>query len=211
MAGYMARIDTLKAEAWIKCSVAAEITENGIQQFVQKEITNFHQRVMNTCTPSGSTCNTCSTPSVVPCPTYYVCQLYFDKERKCKMCFYHQTVKPAVCPKNICNVIFKEIERNHQKKKPSWKNTDASKWCSNYWELAKCYCPSEGYGESSCANEIDLNGLVSILQFCKFIHMQLGVSGSGLKNVLEKVCEFCFVLSYNLGLLQYSNDVNQFT
>ncbi|XP_060583723.1 uncharacterized protein LOC132739908 [Ruditapes philippinarum] len=46
---------------------------------------------------------------------------------------------------------------------PSYKNSDATQWCSNFWEIAKCFMPPDGYKEKASATETDFNGIISVI------------------------------------------------
>lgn len=160
MADYREIFRTEETQNWFKCSLALHITREGILEFVEYEINRFHQYILSIL-PSRLACNTCTTQSVVPCPAKGVCKI--GRGGKCLN--FHR-VLPTGCPKNVCDRIFREIELAHKHQGPSWKNTDASRWCSNHWEIAKCFCPPDGYSHISNSKETDFNGLISVMQNC---------------------------------------------
>ncbi|WAR29414.1 hypothetical protein MAR_002982, partial [Mya arenaria] len=52
-----------------------------------------------------------------------------------------------------------EIHKTNLRKKPSWMNTDSTKWQdknSGYWQVAKCYLNTPGYLDNTGPNEIGL-------------------------------------------------------
>lgn len=107
-------------------------------EFVEREIKLVHQQIINKL-PAGAICNSCTTQNVVLCPTKDVCTI--ERSGKCR---FH-SVLPTSCPNKICDTIAKEIKSIHNYNTPSWRNTDASRWCTSAWELAKCFLPSDGY------------------------------------------------------------------
>ena len=69
-----------------------------------------------------------------------------------------------------------------------WTNTDATKWTSDYWELAKCYLPY-GYDATRNETEADLSGLLSLIINCKDVDNYLTAKVDPDKNDLyHKVC-----------------------
>ncbi|KAH3777844.1 hypothetical protein DPMN_179292 [Dreissena polymorpha] len=54
----------------------------------------------------------------------------------------------------------------HRFKGPSWKNTNAQGWKSNWWDIAKCYLPPKGYAYVSSVQESDFNAVINIILNC---------------------------------------------
>lgn len=168
---------------WFKCALALHITKAGIVNYVEREIHQFHEKSLKAVTaaiplPAGSTCNSCTTQSVIVCPTKGYCDI-----RK-GGCVYHKGSQ-TLCTTGICTGLAETIKSEHRYRKPSWKNVDVSKWCFSAWELAKCYLPPDGYINVSSAKETDFNGLISILENCLLFD---GQCSSDQKAVYEKVC-----------------------
>lgn len=160
MSNYTDLLRSLENQNWAKCAVAVSITSEGLRDLVKKEIEVFRDNILtNVRQPSAFTCNSCSTSDVLECPTNTVCKKYQGK------CTFH-TYPPSQCKNNICNKIRDEIIKEHLFGKPSWKNTDATKWCSDEWEIAKCYFPPNGYEDKHTAEETDFNGLISCIINC---------------------------------------------
>jgi hypothetical protein len=67
------------------------------------------------------------------------------------------------CPKGICEDLRDNIIAAHSYKNPSFKNSDAQKWCDDFFEVMKCYLPLEGYADKSTVDEIDFNGIISVV------------------------------------------------
>ncbi|KAH3770248.1 hypothetical protein DPMN_171532, partial [Dreissena polymorpha] len=66
-----------------------------------------------------------------------------------------------------CVKVKLGIESCHRFKRPSWKNTKAQGWKSNWWQIAKCYLPPTGYAGVSSVQESDFNAVINIILNCK--------------------------------------------
>jgi hypothetical protein len=67
------------------------------------------------------------------------------------------------CPNNICHNVKDALHKHHRYQGPSWQVTDATKWCSDAFQIAKCYLPPKGYDNKSSFAEIDFNGTLGII------------------------------------------------
>ncbi|WAR20372.1 hypothetical protein MAR_002210 [Mya arenaria] len=168
MSNYKQLFQEKKNQNWLKASVAFDITRKGLIPFVKLIVTILQQTILakvkriNFLT-SGATCNICTTPNVLTCRTRGVCG-----SRGHFPCSYHKNAKPRKCPANICNAFMSEIKDYHRFRGPSWKNTNANAWCSNPWEVAKCFLPPDGYLNVQTADDTDINGIISFIINCKF-------------------------------------------
>lgn len=223
MADYRELFRTTESQNWFKCALALQITREGIVDFVENEIVQFHQDVIGNVQralglPAGSTCSSCITQNVVPCPSKGLCKI-----GKAGKCLNFHTRSPTGCTKKICDRIVKGVELEHKYAGPSWKNADAKKWCTSAWEFAKCFCPPDGYTKTSSAKDTDFNGLISIIQNCSRFKKLLSPTSD---MVLEKVCKnlsFRFSVTvlnhiwavrgkwalYNFTILRYACQVSQ--
>lgn len=158
MADYKDVFKTTKNQNWAKLAVAVYIATQGLLDFVKSHIDKFQKDLLanNSKTSAVLTCNTCSTTDVVPCPSRGICN-----HGKCK---FH-TSPPKKCLNSICNNIQSDIENEHRFKTVSWKNTDARAWCTNAWQIAKCFMPP-GYLLVTTAEETDFNGLINVILNC---------------------------------------------
>ncbi|XP_052226171.1 uncharacterized protein LOC127841392 isoform X3 [Dreissena polymorpha] len=136
---------------WLKAWLAIDIAKSGLEHFADNEAQNFHQHIYSQVTSTLksplSTCTSCTTDNV-----------WYNKQ----------------CPMQICNKVCQEINNEHlynnnnkNKNCWSWKNTSAKLWQTNYWEIAKCYFPPDGYAATSSIQDTDFNGVVSFLLNCK--------------------------------------------
>ncbi|XP_053378649.1 uncharacterized protein LOC128548219 [Mercenaria mercenaria] len=155
-----------KYQNWMKAHLAVKITKEGIEPFVYDEIEQFQQKCLtdickNNGLPVGTTCSSCCTENVVVCPTNRICNAGRGR------CNFHRNsatqYRPSGCPNKICHNFKNEIQRAHRFYGAAYKNTDATQWCSNTWEVAKCFMPPDGYKNSTSATETDFNGIIAVL------------------------------------------------
>ncbi|KAH3770857.1 hypothetical protein DPMN_172154 [Dreissena polymorpha] len=74
----------------------------------------------------------------------------------------------------LCSEIGNQIWYHHRFKQapvkgPSWRNTNITKWCTDSWELAKCYMPPTGYKDKASAGETDFNGIIGAIYNCTWM------------------------------------------
>ena len=103
----------------------------------------------------------------------------------CESCYWRRA--PS-CPKKFCDIIKREIENNHRYGEPSFDNTNAKKWKTDAWEIAKCFMPlSKGYRECT-SSEADFSAIVNIIingqPFDALVSCDLNHS----ENIFSKVC-----------------------
>jgi hypothetical protein len=152
---------------WLKGALAVLFAREGLTEFVENEISDFQRDLLQSifiqnAIPSGATCSNCTTANVLKCPTQEVC----GRKRPCKL--HDPSVQNKTpnqkCPQNICHHIKDAIAKHHRFQAPTWQITDATKWCSDAVEIAKCYLPSLiEYGNKNSFAEIDFNGTVGII------------------------------------------------
>ncbi|XP_053382059.1 uncharacterized protein LOC123541230 [Mercenaria mercenaria] len=163
---YDPKLSGAKFKNWIKAGLGVLLTKEGIEPFVYDEIEQFQQKCLsdicnNNGLPAGTTCSSCCTENVVVCPTNRICNARRGK------CNFHRNSAtqylPSGCPNKICHNFKNAIQRAHRYYGPSYKNTDAAQWCSNPWEVAKCFMPSDGYTDAMNAADTDFNGITSVV------------------------------------------------
>lgn len=172
MADYNDIFKTTENQKWAKYALAVHITREGLIDFVKFHINQLKNDLVakNSRTSAVPTCNSCSTAGVVPCPSKGTCDVIRGK------CKFH-TSPPTNCPNGICNNIQRDIEKEHRFHGPSWKNTNTNAWCTNAWEIAKCFMPPDGYLQKKSAEETDFNGIISVILNCvRFDNLLPGVS-----------------------------------
>ncbi|XP_053382016.1 uncharacterized protein LOC128549404 [Mercenaria mercenaria] len=155
-----------KFKNWIKAGLGVLLTKEGIEPFVYDEIEQFQQKCLsdicnNNGLPAGTTCSSCCTENVVVCPTNRICNARRGN------CNFHRNSAtqylPSGCPNKICHNFKNEIQHAHRYYGPSYKNTDATQWCSNPWEVAKCFMPPDGYKDATKSADTDFNGIISVI------------------------------------------------
>ena len=179
-----------KFHNWIKAALAVLFTKEEVEPVVYDEIKEFQQKCLqdiatSNSLPVGSSCNNCCTENVVVCPKDRLCNV---RRRKCS---YHRNAatqyRSSGCPNIICHNLKNEIQNAHRYYGPSYKNTDATQWCSNPWEIAKCYMPPDGYKDVTTAAETDFNGIISVIINHKGFDAKISDNLSNKNNIFDKV------------------------
>lgn len=164
MADYSDILNNPDNQNWVKIALAVHITREGLLPVVKKTILQFQSSILKNIGRASAdlpaTCNSCETYHLLSCPTTGACS------RATGRCKYH-SAPPRPCPEGICNKFKAEIEANHRFRTPSWKNTDAKAWCTDSWQIAKCYMSPDGYSNVQSAEETDFNGIVNVFINCK--------------------------------------------
>ncbi|XP_052235753.1 uncharacterized protein LOC127847710 isoform X4 [Dreissena polymorpha] len=140
------RLTKKEAQNWFKCMFATYTTRDVIAQLADLGFKAFYLHVRSDMRAKHgiletNTCCLCSDPS--------------------KLC-------------QLCSEICIRLWENHRFKKsklkgPSWSNTDTTKWCTESWELAKCYMPPTGYRDKPNANSTDFNGIIGAIYNCTWM------------------------------------------
>ena len=140
------------------------------QTFLFNSLINF--RTVSLSGNSTQNCNQCTLLNVLPCPTNTICSR--DNRGNCKQ---HnnfdssKTYKP--CPSNVCDKLQKAISQEHiPGKGPRWTGSDPQLWCSNVWEIAKCFMPA-GNETKHAYEEFDFIAIITMLMNAKFIQRDL--------------------------------------
>jgi hypothetical protein len=190
MASYSPKLLERKYNNWIKAQLAVLFTKEGIEPFVCQELQEFQLKCLNDICYnngliSGTLCSNCSTENVVKCPTNRICNIRGGR------CNYHRNsatkYNPAGCPIKQCHNFKIEIQNVHRFNGPSYKNTDATQWCSNSWEVAKCFMPPDGYKDVVCAQETDFNGIISVIINNENFQVKVNEILSNKANIFEQV------------------------
>jgi hypothetical protein len=175
---------------WVKAALAVLFTKEEIEPVVCDEIVQFQQKCLRDISISNglsarSTCSSCNTENIVVCPTNRICNVNRGK------CGYHRNFStkfhPSGCPNKICHNMRSEIQKAHRFYGPSFKNTDATQWCSNPWEIAKCFMPPDGYKDVMSAVDTDFNGIISVIVNFKGFETKINDDLSKKNNIFDKV------------------------
>ncbi|XP_052819512.1 uncharacterized protein LOC128245410 [Mya arenaria] len=187
MASYRDSLREEEVQNWIKAALALNITKEGLQIFVEEVLTCVHQDIYNNVRtskglPGGATCVQCFTENVLKCSTPKIC----TSKKNCK--FHNGPSKQYVpCPNGICEGVRDEIVQHHRFSGPSWKNTNADKWSTIPWEIAKCFLPPDGYKTVSSIKDSDFNGVISVMMNCEDFQNKLSFIVATQSNLLTEV------------------------
>ncbi|XP_060577692.1 uncharacterized protein LOC132734845 [Ruditapes philippinarum] len=192
MASYSPKLLEKKYNNWVKAQLAVLFTKEGLEPFVCNEIHQFQLKCLddicyNNGLYSGTCCSMCCMENLVNCPTDNICKV---RHRKCT---YHRNVatryNSSGCPNSICHYLKTKIQNAHRYNGPSFKNTDATQWCSNFWEVVKCFMPPDGYKDKASATETDFNGIISVILNYKDVQGKIHENLNNMTNMFEEARE----------------------
>ncbi|KAH3753231.1 hypothetical protein DPMN_187865 [Dreissena polymorpha] len=159
------RFKTKEAQNWLKCISAAYTTTDVIAQLADLGFKAFYTFIRKDMLSKHgiletTTCSSCS-----------------DVFQQCSMC------------SNIRNRIWDNhrFKKERSLKGPSWSNTDSTKWCTDSWELAKCYMPSTGYKDKTSAATTDFNGIIGAMYNCTWMQKYFTDDLNQDSNICKKV------------------------
>ncbi|XP_053383465.1 uncharacterized protein LOC128549824 [Mercenaria mercenaria] len=210
---YSHKLSKSKYKNWIKAGLGVLYTKEGIEPFVYDEIEQFQQKCLSDiCNsnglPAGTKCSSCCTENVVVCPTDRICNVGRGK------CSFHRNTATQYlrsgCPKKICHNFKSEIQKAHRFHGPSFKNTDATHWCKNPWEVAKCFMPPDGYKDATSATDTDLNGINSVIINLKAFQLKIQDDLSKKNNIVEKARQVGNAVRHSSYLGVEDGDLQQY-
>ncbi|XP_052241977.1 uncharacterized protein LOC127852175 isoform X7 [Dreissena polymorpha] len=215
MSDYIDIIRKPETQNWFKAAMGMNITRDCLLDIVKEithELYNTIRKEINRKhgVPEIDVCSQCYTPNVLTCDTDNKCCHY-----KNGRCAFHDIYKPRNCSANLCNEICKEIVcrhrfRNRSKPKsfqgPTWVNTDASKWCAEPWQIAKCYLSKDGYKDVNKEEEADFNGIVNIMYNCEFFQMYFKDDLTQKENVCIKARDVRQAVCHSSTMSMASDD-----
>ncbi|XP_052770115.1 uncharacterized protein LOC128209898 [Mya arenaria] len=195
---------------WLKGSIALIITKEGLQDLVDGDCRSIQQGIHASVLQArnlspGTTCCKCLTENLFQCPTRGLCSHF----RNCKL---HDTPVKMYrpCPSHICDDFRNEICLLKIFGEPSWKNSHADRWCSNHWEIAKCFMPPDGYKDVSSFVETDFNGIISILINCKAFQQRLSFKVDTVPNILTQARVIGRTIRHSPDLKVTDTDLNDY-
>lgn len=177
---------------FLKSFVALFYTKEGLEVFILEEIAQFQTDILTyistNCLPSGTVCTSCTTANVLPCPTIGFC----TSGGRCRLHKANDPTRKADTQCNICKTLRDRIRLEHRyyvpnKVEPSWKNADATQFCTDPFQILKCYLPPEGYSNVQSVKETDFNGVISVIINCKRFQNKLSAKLSQHTNVFVEV------------------------
>ncbi|KAH3753119.1 hypothetical protein DPMN_187749 [Dreissena polymorpha] len=140
------RFETKEAQNWLNCMIATYTTRDVIAQLAKLGFKAFYTDIRQDMLAKHGILQTTT------------CSSCIDPSKQCRLC--------SEIGHRIWN--YHRFKRTHLKG-PSWSNTDMTKWCSDSWELAKCYMPPTGYKNKPSADKTDFNGLIGALINCTWM------------------------------------------
>ncbi|XP_052791038.1 uncharacterized protein LOC128225064 [Mya arenaria] len=185
MASYKTILEEKDNQNWLKSSLALRITKSGLRGLAEDRSSRTQQNILTSTQQAnniipGTTCNNCLTENLFQCPTWGLC----SHPRNCK---FHDTPNKMQrpCLSQICGGFKNEIINVHRFGNPSWKNTRAEMWCTNHWEVAKCFM-GEGYQDVKSFDDTDFNGVISLMLNCKEYEGDFSFPIANISNLLTE-------------------------
>ncbi|XP_053379686.1 uncharacterized protein LOC128548548 [Mercenaria mercenaria] len=203
---------------WIKGAFALHVTKEGLEDFVTDEISQFQTDLLtsicrNIGKPVGTICNSCTTANILPCPTNGFC----TSGGRCKMhVLTDRRREPNIpCKSNICQAIRGGIRREHRyfhpsKFEPSWKNADATQFCSDSFQLAKCYMSVDGYSKVQSLAETDFNGVINVVINNKRFQNKLSAKLSQKTNICTEARDIGRLIRHSPNLAVSDADLTKY-
>ncbi|XP_060575258.1 uncharacterized protein LOC132732778 [Ruditapes philippinarum] len=188
---HQSEIEKEKYRNWVKGGLAYKYLKQGLDDFADDIVKQEQSRILSSinCTP-GTSCNQCIVERLRPihaCITNFAgnYECYWG-QRKCN-CLH---LKKKKCRLKVCDFIMEEILKSHGSTPPTpnWANTDIQKWCTEPWEVAKCFINAPGYSDTTKAADIDISGLLHVFINNTSLHSHLACSMAG-KNIFIQVRE----------------------
>ncbi|WAR20518.1 hypothetical protein MAR_002356 [Mya arenaria] len=194
---------------WLKGSLALRITKEGLRDLVDGDSRSIQHRIHLSVIQArnlspGTTCCQCLTENLFQCPTSGLCS---HPRNNCK--FHDTPVKGyRSCPSHICDDLRDEICRLHKFGGPSWKNSNADRWCVNHWEIAKCFMPLGGYKDVCSFDQTDYNGVINILINCTAFQQKLSFKVDTVTNILTQARDIGRSIRHSSDLKVTDADLN---
>ncbi|XP_060597506.1 uncharacterized protein LOC132751360 [Ruditapes philippinarum] len=165
-----------KYRNWVKSGLGLKYLKDGLQIFSDEKVKQQHDDFVNAVKRKHNL-------TTVNCGQCILQKLQPDHVRNknkqcplgCKDCNCQYPGGKNACPNNVCGAIYDQIILNHDSNPPApfWKNTCVQKWCTDEWEVAKCYINAPGYASKSNASEIDCTGLLHLFINSKFLQTKV--------------------------------------
>jgi hypothetical protein len=178
-----------KFRNWVRGGLAYKYLKQGLEGFADDVVKQDHKRILSAINyTSGIICTRCSIERLRP---IHSCIINSAGKNECHFsrlkCNCLQTKKEK-CRIQVCDFIMEEIFKSHGSTPPApnWTNTDIQKWCTEPWEVAKCFINAPGYSDKTKAADIDISGLLHVFINNTNLHCHLASSMTG-TNVFIKV------------------------
>ncbi|XP_060553993.1 uncharacterized protein LOC132715039 [Ruditapes philippinarum] len=188
---HQVEIEKRKYRNWVRGGLAYKYLKQGLEGFADDVVKQDHKRILSAInyTP-GIICTRCIIGNLKPT---HACIINSAGKNECywgqHKCNCLRTKKEK-CRLHICDRIMEELFRSHGSTPPTlyWANTDIQRWCTEPWEVAKCFINAPGYSDKTKAADIDISGLLHVFINNTNLHSHLACSMAG-KNVFVNVRE----------------------
>ncbi|XP_060604239.1 uncharacterized protein LOC132757075 [Ruditapes philippinarum] len=185
---HQTEIEKRKYRNWVRGGLAYKYLKQGLEGFADDVVKQNHKRILKSINYiPGTICSRCSIGSIRPLHTsrtdsvgkitcrwgQHRCNCLHTKKEKCRL--------------HICDYIMEEILKTHGSTPPTpnWANTDIQKWCTEPWEVAKCFINSPGYSDKTKAADIDISGILHVFINNTNLHSHLACSMTGKNNFIK--------------------------
>ncbi|XP_060574832.1 uncharacterized protein LOC132732433 [Ruditapes philippinarum] len=179
-----------KFRNWVRGGLAYKYLKQGLEGFADDVVKQDHKRILSANYTSGIICTRCIIGNLKPT---HACIINSAGKNDCywgqHKCNCLRT-KKEVCRLHICDHIMEEVLKSHGSTPPTpnWANTDIQKWCTEPWEVAKCFINAPGYSDKTKAADIDISGILHVVINDTNFHSHLSCSMTG-TNLFIKVRE----------------------
>ena len=152
-------------ENWVKAALALKYTKEGLEDTVNNALFSLHKTLLS----DISTQLGISEAKCTNCTTTQIC------------------VEKKPCPNGICDKLRTKIISHHRRYEPNWRCTDATKWCTNHFEIAKCFLPAFICADTTSVKDINLWGLLLLAKYCRDIQSNFDADIVPLARLFSKV------------------------
>ncbi|XP_060558009.1 uncharacterized protein LOC132718323 [Ruditapes philippinarum] len=179
---HQSEIEKIKYRNWVRGVLAYKYLKKGLEGFADDVVKQEHKRILSAIYQKSST--TCKLRPKHECSTHCAGKNECLLSRIKCTCLY---AKKEKCRFQVCEHIMNDILGSHGSTSPTpnWENTDIQKWCTEPWEVAKCFINAPGYFYKTKA-DMDISGLLHVFINNASLHSHLACSMAE-KNIFIKV------------------------
>lgn len=153
---------------WVRAVLGLCFLQEGLRDFVDRIVKLQHlktlQDVRKTLNNPTAQCTQCRLDNIYPAHAGSPCILKNGRHCNCRRRGNKH------CP--FCSQFYDEVIRLHRYSDPCWE-TDASKWCTDHWQFAKCFLTTTSKLGDKNAVDTDVAGLLSIIINAKFFQKEI--------------------------------------
>ncbi|XP_053401245.1 uncharacterized protein LOC123549520 [Mercenaria mercenaria] len=154
---------------WVRGALGLFYLQQGLQDFTNNVSQNHQAMILQALSQQTGNphihCNQCSIRTILPVHT---------SGKKC----IQKNIAKCNCRKKsnkycqVCSYIYDEIIRQHRYNDPYW-DVDSCQWCSDHWQIAKCFLTTSSMGTNNSAQDTDAAGLLSIIINNRFFQTEI--------------------------------------